>query len=165
MIKQLFLAFLLFGFLSSCGNKNKNEVDSHQPIAESKKIIDTLTKEIFTVDTFSVFPPVIEGCSCYFSNNKIEFESKKYIYADDYVENAFVLINGIMTKFKFTEGKQLEEKHTISKRISMDKKYELIIDIKQISESDETWQYQGTLTIKRMDGQKIIKTIYGECGC
>ena len=124
-----------------------------------------MRKDSFSIDTFSVFPPEIKGCACYSSNNENEFQVNKYIYANDYGDNAFVSINGVMTKFKLIKVNQLEKKHTISKGMSEDKKFELIIDIKEIGEIDETWQHQGFLKLKHKDGKEIVKTIYGECGC
>ncbi|MDQ3110274.1 MAG: hypothetical protein M3R17_10295, partial [Bacteroidota bacterium] len=115
------------------------------------------------IDTFSTFPPEIDGCACYFSNDETEFKNRKYIYADDFGNNAFVSINGIMTKFVLSKSDTLPDNHSV--KIFTADKYDIIIDVKQVGKIDETWQQKGTMTIKPKGEQTIIKKIYGECGC
>lgn len=115
------------------------------------------------IDTFSTFPPEIDGCSCYFSATAKELKSSTYLYADDYQKTAFVRINGVMTKFQLKETKTLAGKHTIKKFTN--KAFDLVIDIKQTGQIDETWQQKGTLKLTSKDGKTVLKNIVGECGC
>ena len=153
-MKQTLQLWTIISFvtaLSSCGQIKTNDNPSQ-------------AGNSFTIDTFSTFPPEVDGCACYFSNNETEFNSKKkYIYADDYGNNAFVSINGVMTKFTLSKSDTLPGKHSIE--LWINDKFELTIDIQQVGQIDETWQQQGTLKLKSKDGQSITKNIYGECGC
>jgi len=120
-------------------------------------------QQVITIDTFSEFPPEIDGCACYFSSDKKEFENKKYIYADDYGDVAFISINKKMTKFKISKTEKIKESRMIQTWIS--DKYKLTIDRTQIGQVEETWQQKGTLKLETKDGKIITKNIYGECGC
>ena len=80
-------AFIIF-LLSSC---------KYEPLRTGDD--STSAKEI-ALDSFSEFPPEIDGCACYFSDSEEEFKKSTYIYTDDYGKNAFVSINGVMTKFE-----------------------------------------------------------------
>ena len=115
------------------------------------------------IDTFSKFPPEIDGCACYFSNDETEFKDHKYIYADNYGNSAFVSIHGEMTKFVLSKSDTLPGDRSI--KIFGNDKYEITIDVKQVGQMDETWQKTGTMKIKPTDGKESIKNIYGECGC
>jgi hypothetical protein len=153
---KLIIAILVTQLLLSCGD-NQHSKKSNAVInvpAEEKKI---------NIDTFSTFPPEIVGCACYFSNNKKEFKNKKYIYADDYGDNAFISVNGKMTKFVLNKSTKLHNTHYVQTFVNDD--YEITIDVKQVSQLDETWQKTGTLKIKPKVGKVIVKNIYGECGC
>jgi hypothetical protein len=133
-----------------------------------KRRLETQKKEIkkaLKIDTFSKFPPEISGCACYSSNNQDEFKANKFIYANDYGENAFVSVNGKMIKFKLQKVNKLNNNHTISIGISEDKQYTLIIDSVETGQIDETTQDKGILTLKSKDGREVIKNIVGECGC
>ncbi len=148
--------FLLSAFLFSCGqNQNSDRTTPAENVANTDSSID--------IDTFSTFPSEIDGCACYFSNDETEFKNRKYIYADDYSNNAFVSINGIMTKFVLSKSDTLPDNHSI--KLFSNGMYEIVVDIKQVGQIDETFQQKGTMTLKPKNGQAIIKRIYGECGC
>jgi hypothetical protein len=72
-------------------------------------------------------------------------------------------INGILTKFKLINSKQISKNHQI--KTFDNKDFELIIDIIQVGQIDETWQQKGTLKLTRKGSKTITKDIYGECGC
>jgi hypothetical protein len=179
MIKQLTVVFSLILSLTACENKNTNNkilkkeiglvtttIDTPKSAKKQVSALDTAKhKRALSIDTFSVFPPEINGCACYSSNNLKEFKANKFIYADDYGDKAFVSINGKMTKFKLQKVNTISDKHTISVGISEDKQYELIIDSIETGEIDETTQDKGVLTLKSKDGTKVVKNIVGECGC
>jgi hypothetical protein len=59
--------------------------------------------------------------------------------------------------------KDISEKHTV-KTFSC-KEFDLIIDIEQVGQIDETWQQKGTLKLTTKDGKTVTKNIVGECGC
>lgn len=174
-MKKTILAFFIVISLISCKNKATNDKAVETGIRQKNNAIDTVKNaenrilgieaQTLTIDTFSVFLPEIDGCACYSSNNSNELKANKYIYAQEYGENAFVSINGKMTKFELEKTESLKNKHIISISNSEDKKYTLTIDIIETGEIDETTQNEGTLTLKSKDGKEIIKNIIGECGC
>lgn len=60
----VFLSAVTMIFLLAFGQSSYN-----------KKVAQTdytkYEEEVFTIDTFSTFPPEIDGCSCYFSNDSL----------------------------------------------------------------------------------------------
>ena len=144
-------------FLFACGqsssNKSVTQTDKIKPDAE-----------VLTIDTFSTFPPEIDGCSCYFSNDSTEFNKREYIYMNDFAQTSFLKINGVLTKFTQTDFKEVSKTTTVAKAKS--DKYEMtieVIDCKQIG--DETSLKSGTIKLTDKKGKIITKTFYGECGC
>ena len=118
------------------------------------------------IGAFNEFPSEIDGCSCYFSANQKEFKQKKYIYVDDYLDNAYLIINGKKIKFKSIKASVSangKDVHWIKKFKSND--YQITVETFQTGEIDETSQEKGTITIKSTDGNQVVKTFVGECGC
>ena len=161
-INTFLLIILLTGVIISCKQKSSDPKNSHISI-EHTIITDTVVVvDTLFLESFTEFPPQINGCACYFSSSEINFKNKKYIYADDFAKFAFISLNGKMIKLNLIEDKISD---TTTYKTFKNEDYEIIIDVKQISELDETWQMKGTLTVKLKSGQVIIKNIYGECGC
>ena len=110
------------------------------------------------------WPDAIEGCSCYSSGSKKEFENRNYIYLDDYQDLAFMKINGQLEKFSLFQSDTLSSS-VDSRKIWTNENFEVIIETRQIGQIDETWQHKGKLILKSNDGEVIEQEIYGECGC
>lgn len=152
-----FLSAILLTFLLACGQSNasKNITPADIP---------TTMEQPFTIDTFSTFPPEIEGCSCYFSNDSAEFKKRAYVYMNDYAQTSFLKINGVLTSFTLTDSKQVSETKTITKAKSDN--YEMTMEvIDSIQNGDETWLKTGTIRLTDKAGKTITKPFYGECGC
>ncbi|WP_162056158.1 hypothetical protein [Pontibacter pamirensis] len=147
-----FTLFILSGLLFSCSNSKASFGANESSTAAG-----------IVIDTFSEFPPEIEGCSCYFSSNKSDFDSGKYIYVDDYGSNAFVSINGEMKSFSLSNSEGETEGHNIKNWISED--FEITLKYKQVGQVEETWQQKGTMKLKSKKGVEVVRDIYGECGC
>ncbi|WP_242921548.1 hypothetical protein [Pontibacter liquoris] len=144
--------FILSVCLSSCtGSKPSLKEDNAS------------TNAGINIDTFSEFPPEIEGCLCSFSNSKNDFESRKYIYVDDYQGNAFISINGDLKKFILSNSQKVSDEHYITTWTS--EGYEVILDYKQVGQEEETWQQKGTMRVKAKGAKELVKELYGECGC
>lgn len=127
-------------------------------------LIEWKNKHNLTIDTFSTFPPEIDGCSCYFSNNSTEFKKDKYIYVNDFAQTSFLKINGVMTKFNQTFFTKVNKTTSIAKAKSNN--YEISIEvIEGASNGDETSLITGTIKLKDRSGKTLTKTFYGECGC
>lgn len=131
-----------------------------------KQVINSKSKEDeFTIDTFSTFPPEIDGCSCYFSNDSIYFKNKAYIYMNDYAQTSFVKINGILTKFIENDHIGINDTTTIINATSAN--YDMTIELDRYIQLDEELvQRMGTIKITdKRSGKSITKAFYGECGC
>jgi hypothetical protein len=150
--------------LFSCEQQNSS-LASKQEAAKKRSAAanDSLQKHPIAIDTFTTFPPEVDGCACYFSTGKAEFKKHTYIYADDYRESCFIKVNGNWIKLTLTYFKEITDRHQI--KIYHNTDLTLVLDITEVGQSDETWQQQGTLTLTPKHGQKIKMDIYGECGC
>lgn len=118
----------------------------------------------FTVDSFTEFPPEIDGCSCYFANDSIEFNAEKYIYMNDFAETSFVKINDTLIKFKQISHNQIDSLNTVAKYRSTN--YNMILKVKdKWSNGYETYLNEGTIEITDKNGRTVTLKFYGECGC
>ncbi|MFO0477845.1 MAG: hypothetical protein ACK50L_03570 [Bacteroidota bacterium] len=152
-----FLTVVTLTFLFACGqsssNKSVTQTDNIEP-----------DEEVLTIDTFSTFPPEIDGCSCYFSNDSTAFNKSEYIYMNDFAQTSFLKINGVLTKFTQTDFKEVSKTTTMAKAKS--DKYEMTIEVIDGKQSgDETELKSGTIKLTGKNGETITKTFYGECGC
>lgn len=151
-----FLTVPTLTFFLACGQSNSNKNTSQNV---QRKPDATVLK----IDTFSVFPPEIDGCSCYFSSDSIEFKKGEYIYMNNYAKISFLKINGTLTKFIQTDFKEVD-KTTIAK--AKNDQFEMTIEVKDgIKNGDETRLKTGTIKLTDKSGTTITKTFYGECGC
>ena len=96
-----FLTAVTLTFLFACGQRNSDKSATQTTSIKP----DELT---LSIDTFSTFPPEIDGCSCYFSNDSTEFKKGEYIYMNDYAQTSFLKINGVLTKFTQTDFKEVD---------------------------------------------------------
>ena len=144
-------------FLFACGQSNSNKNISQT----DNKVADD---QVLTIDTFATFPPEIDGCSCYFSNDSTEFKKGEYIYMNDYAQTSFLKINGVLTKFTQTDFKEIDSLNIKAKY--KNDNYEMTIESKDgIQNGDETWLKTGTIKLTDKSGKTVTRTFYGECGC
>lgn len=144
---------ILFACGQNISDKNATQLDNV-----------VIENQVLTIDTFSTFPPEIDGCSCYFSNDSTEFNRGMYIYMNDYAQTSFLKINGVLTKFTQIEFKEIDSLSTKEKYKSDN--YEMTIESNDgIQNGDETWLKYGTIKLINKKGETITKTFYGECGC
>jgi len=152
-----FLTAVTLTFLFACGQRNSDKSATQTTSIKP----DELT---LSIDTFSTFPPEIDGCSCYFSNDSTEFKKGEYIYMNDYAQTSFLKINGVLTKFTQTDFKEVDSLNVKAKYKS--DHYEMTIESKDgIQNGDETWLKTGTIKLTNKKGETVTKTFYGECGC
>ena len=151
---QTILLLVALTFFFACGQNDNN---NNNNVAQTDN-------QVLTIDTFATFPPEIDGCSCYFSNDSTELKNHIYIYANDYAETSFLKINGVMTKFTQIDFKEIDTLNVVAKYKSDN--YEMTIDSKDgLQNGDETWLKTGTIKLTDKKGKTITKTFYGECGC
>jgi hypothetical protein len=152
-----FSTLVTLTFLFACGQSN-----SYKSVSQTENIKSD--DQALTIDTFSTFPPEIDGCSCYFSNDSTEFKKREYIYMNDYAQTSFLKVNGVLTKFTQTDFKEIDSLNI--KAIYQSDSYEMTIESKDgIQNGDETWLKTGTIKLTDKNGKTITKTFYGECGC
>lgn len=153
----IFLSAVTLLFLFACEQSSSNKRVSQSDNIKSEE-------EVLTIDTFSTFPPEIDGCSCYFSNDSTGFNKSEYIYLNDFAQTSFIKINGVMTKFTQTDFKEVSKTRTVAKAKS--DKYEMTIEVNNGKQNgDETSLKSGTIKLTNKNGKTITKIFYGECGC
>ncbi|MGZ5197547.1 MAG: hypothetical protein ACXWVZ_06570 [Kaistella sp.] len=166
MIKHTVFYALAFLFLQSC---KKEAVNLHENKTVNSAIFapeiatDTVTvKSTLRLETFPM-PAEVEGCSCYFAENKANYENEKYVYVDDYGKSAYIKIDGKMIKIPMQEDDL--DPSNFTKNIE-NSDYKINLSGKKINEMDETMMFQGTMTVKdKKTGDRFSTPIYGECGC
>lgn len=158
--KDFFLSIILTVFifvLSACQTENNMD----KPLHDSD---DKLKTSVYHIDTFSVFPPEIAGCSCYYAETEELFQKNHYILMSNADSIAYVKLNGQMIKLK------LHSQKTLTKGFQT-YTYEndsLIINIEAIDgkqNGDETWLKSGMINIRPRSGVETSTAFYGECGC
>ena len=153
-------------FLYSCKKENVNLNENHTinaPVAVPDIVSDTIkTSPGLKLESFPM-PAEVEGCSCYFSENKEQFGNEKYVYVDDYGKNAYFKLDQKMIKIPIKEDGF--EPANFSKNFE-NADYKVSITGKKIDEMDETMMFQGKMTVENIKSGEITSTpIYGECGC
>ena len=114
------------------------------------------------LETFPM-PAEVEGCSCYFSTDRANYENEKYVYVDDYGKSAYIKIDGTMIKIPMQEADL--DPSNFTKNIE-NSNYKINLSGKKINEMDETMMFQGTMTVEnKKTGERFSTPIYGECGC
>jgi len=136
--------------------------------SDSSSTDTTSTKQpeagAISIDTFSSFPPAIDGCSCYFATDSIGLQAKAYIYVSDFDKVSYLKINGVLTKFTQILYKEISSTEIVITAQGGD--YELTIKATNGKPSgDETRLQTGTITLTNKKGNKVVKKFYGECGC
>jgi hypothetical protein len=156
----LFIMAIVAVFLTSCGQGSNG---GNKATADTVKI-KAAEAPLVVIDTFSTFPPEIDGCSCYFSADSKAFQAKAYIYISDFDKISFLKINGTLTRFTLVETKVVSQTKSII--TGKNDNYDITVEVNSTKQSgDETTEKTGTITIKDKSGKTITKTFYGECGC
>lgn len=159
-MKNKLLIIAAASLLISC-QKEKQE---SAILTEPEKITAAPEMRPLLLTSFTDVPPEIDGCSCLFSSDSLDFKNNRYLYANDFAEVAFMKINGITVKFKQVSHQEKDSLSTFT--IYRAEDLEMSIETKQTKKIDyEVMEETGTITVKRSDGQAITKTIYGVCGC
>lgn len=123
---------------------------------------NTEQSSVGKIETFGLLPEV-QGCSCYFAQNKDDLEQQKYIYADDYGNTAFVKVNGKLVRIPMEEGDFDPDNFG---KVIENNDYKIEMKGKKIKELEEVMMFEGEMTVtNKKTGAKITTSIYGECGC
>ena len=161
MYKKFTILIIAALALASCGGE-KQQTAIEQPIPEPEKVIEDKT---LVISSFSELPDEIEGCSCLFSADSLAKNS--YLFASKYGSGtpiSYIKVNGKM--LRLTESEHTDTDSTSTFAIYKTDGIEVELDIKHgVKTGEESVKENGTITIKKEDGQTITKSIYGACGC
>jgi len=162
ILKNKFIAINFIVSIIILGSCQRKNITKDVSTIENKAINSESGK--FSIDTFSTFPPEIEGCSCYFSNDSIEFKKGEYIYMENSEGTSFLKINNVLTKFTMVDAEEVDSLNTIARYKS--KNLNITIELKDGKQNgDETSLKTGKIKLTNNNGKTITKTFYGECGC
>lgn len=156
-MKKLAFTFTLLSFVA-CNKEIQKETSAPQPAATENKAKQQKTLKIENLS----FPAEVQSCSCYFATSQEDFEKQKYIYIDDYGNNAYIKINGEIVKFPLEEGDFDPE--NFGKVIKNDR-YTITIKGEKLQDQEEAMMFRGTMTVEDTAGNRTETPIYGECGC
>ena len=123
-----------------------------------------------SIDTFSEIPDDVDGCSCTFSNDSIEYNKKQYIFTSDITKVLYMKINGKMIKFNLNNDGSVEMNsipHAGSKIKIENSLYKIVIEYDKVIEAGyETRAMTGTIQLTDIkSGNTVVKKIFGVCGC
>ena len=165
MKKLMIIASLMMMF--SC--KKEEQITESKPLTTDSLQVETDSMNVGTAETLNQinletfgFPAEVNGCSCYFSKNKEDFDQEKYIYIDDYGNNAYLKIDGKTVKIKMKEGDFDPDNFS---KVIKNEEISVTIQGKKVNELEEVMMFEGTMTVENKKGEKTITPIYGECGC
>jgi hypothetical protein len=157
---------IIFSALLLVACKKDKEPVSNSASKDSLTIVQDSTKTEasgkISVENIT-FPKEIKECSCYFAKNKADFETEKYIYADDAGKTAYMKLDGKRLAMNLISSSDMEADELLSKEIENDN-YKISVKGKKIK-GEEALLFEGTITIEKPDGTTITLPIYGECGC
>lgn len=157
---------IIFSVLLLVACKKDKEPVSNSASKDSLTIVQDSTKTEasgkISVENIT-FPKEIKECSCYFAKNKADFETEKYIYADDAGKTAYMKLDGKRLAMNLISSSDMEADELLSKEIESDN-YKISVKGKKIK-GEEALLFEGTITIEKPDGTTITLPIYGECGC
>lgn len=164
-VKTVVLGLFLILISQSC---TKEKAINSESVADSVIVPPKISADSAGVtnsielDRFPM-PPQVEGCSCYFSDTKENFENEQYIYVDDYGNSAYLQIAGKMIKIPMEEGDF--DPSNFNKSIE-NSDFKVKMSGKKVNEMDEVMMFAGEMAVEnKKTGDKTTSPIYGECGC
>lgn len=159
-MKKIFYAAVVL-MAAACKKETTAVATENPPLVETRDSLASPQQTALLVQSFG-FPSEVDGCSCYFATDKENFNNEKYIYVDDYGNNAFLHLNGKQVKIKMEEG-DFDPEH-FTKTIS-NEDYTVTLSGKKLKEVEELMVFEGDITIKSTNGATYTSSVYGECGC
>lgn len=152
---KLTFTVLVLALLFSC---QKDKKVTEEPIPK----VENPISEVLNVQSFSALPE-LSDCYTYIAENKENFESENFIFADDYGNNAYLKINDEILKIPLEEGDF--DPSDLEREVHFENgKIQIKLEPVQLDESEEQFIFQGQMTIEQ-DGKVFTTTIYGESSC
>lgn len=164
-VKTTFLSVVLMLIAQSCTKDpavTESEATDSLSVPAAVSTDSIATANTLQLDKFAM-PAQVEGCSCYFSDTKENFENERYIYVDDYGNSAYLQIARKMIKIPMEEGDF--DPSNFNKTIE-NGDFKVIMSGRKVNEMDEVMMFAGEMTVEnKKTGEKTTSPIYGECGC
>lgn len=116
------------------------------------------------LDYFPSLPKAIDGCAGTYTYDSVPLKRKKYVFADDLQEHAFIYVGGKEIALKRTSHAVLSGDKTF-KDIYTGAGYIVTTVIKDVKDVGDEGSYEeGTLEVRK--GEFVLKIkIHGEAGC
>ncbi|MBF6609564.1 MAG: hypothetical protein ITF99_00260 [Chryseobacterium sp.] len=163
LFKTLGFVIVFFAITGCTKKENVTETDFTDSLSiDNPVIVDSVAVPELSLQTFG-FPQEVEGCSCYFAENKTDFEKENFLYVDDYGNSAYIKVNGKLIKIPMEEG---DFDPSNFNKIIENEDYSISMSGRKVHEGDETMQFEGVMTVKeKKTGREFTSSVFGECGC
>jgi hypothetical protein len=149
-MKKILLNLLMIS-LVACSSRSKDETSKGE---------EQQQKDSISLNTFTVIPDEIDGCSCYFYLSKLDEKKGNYILVNDFASTAFIYINNKLEKFQLKDHKENSTNYFYSNSL-----YDLKIEItKKERSGNESSMIKGVIKVTK-DKSSIQKPFVGSCGC
>ena len=103
------------------------------------------------------------GCSCSFAESKQKYDKEEILYISDLGDNCTISINNKNIHLKNSTPNIIEEaKFSNNEYIVYIHKKKIV---KSNDEYETTWFTAEMIIENKKNGKKIIKNVYGSCGC
>lgn len=148
---------LLLSTFSCNSQTNTQQKNANSPKENGSKDIDI---------QFVKGTEYIDGCGCYFSLNKSDYDQSNYHLVFNYNGTCAINLSGndvVLSSNDSIETIYPEDE----KEYFQNEKYELTIEYKEVKRTgDEVFLYKGVMSIYVKETDEIFKKeVIGECGC
>jgi hypothetical protein len=149
--------------------KKQNDENSKvlsKTVAVLKDSIATLNSSIPFINTvinYEQGTSIEDGCSCSFAESKQKYDKEEMLYVSDLGDNCTISINNKNTHLKNSTPNIIEgAKFSNNEYIVYIHKKKIV---KSNDEYETTWFNAELVIENKKTGKKIIKNVYGSCGC
>lgn len=155
MKSKIILSLIAFTFIFSCQKDKSVQKESATTEVQS-------TENTLDIQSFEYLPELGE-CFTYIAKSKEDYNAQKFIYADDYGNQAYVKIGEEMKNIPLEEGDFDPSDNSRKIKWEGGKVFMEIIPIKEES-TDEEVIFEGAIKIQ-IDGKIYQTAIYGKYSC
>jgi hypothetical protein len=158
------------GTIASILSLKKQSDERSKLLTDENKIfkdsIDKLKSSFPFINTainFEQGTSVQDGCSCSFAESKLKYDKGETLYISDLGDNCTISINNKNINLKNSTPNIIEEAKYSNNEYSVYVHKKKVIKSK---DQQETSWFNAEMVIEnKKTGNKIIKNIYGSCGC
>jgi hypothetical protein len=155
ILAATFIAFLLFGCQKEQKGTENNTVESN---------VSETSKKTIVLESFTEYPPEIDGCSCTFASDSAAYSQDKHIYVNDFAATAFVKINGKLILCEQISYENKDNLGIVAKYKAGN--YRMTVTTKDSRDvGDESSIMTGSIKIEDDKGNTSEQPFYGICGC